>query len=387
MMRRRLWTVGIVAILVVASASRRARAEGPPEMDLERLKAHVTTLASPEFGGRRGVGILKASQYLIQAFQELGLEPLFEGSFTQDIPARQEGLILGRNVGAKLVGSDPKLRDQWIILGAHYDHLGVRQDGALFPGADDNASGVAMMLEAARALAKGSERPKRSIMFLGFDLEESGLFGSRYFAEHSPVPLEQVALFLNADMIGRSLGGVCEPYVFVIGTERAPGLRPWVDQAAAGERDLRIGLLGTDMIGTRSDYGPFRSREVPYLFFSTGENPVYHTPQDTADTINYPKLQAISRVILGVLRQAVAADEVPKWSLEPDNPIAEAVTIRDVLRTLLDNRETLKVGPAQAILMKNALRNLDAIVKRGEMTPTERAGLVQVARLVLVSVL
>jgi hypothetical protein len=387
MIGRTKQALAIVVILSLAVADRVVRAESPPELALEPLKTHVTTLASPEFGGRRGVGILKASQYIIHAFQELGLEPLFDGRFTQDIPARQEGLVLGRNVGAKLIGSDPKLRDEWIILAAHYDHLGVRQDGALMPGADDNATGVAMLLEVARALVKGPEKPKRSVMFVGFDLEEAGLFGSRHFAEHPPVPLQQVALLVTADMIGRSLGGVCDSYVFVFGTEHAPGLRPWIDQAAARQPDLRVGLLGTDVIGTRSDYGPFRSREIPYLFFTTGENPDYHTPRDTADTIDYPKLQAISQVILGVMRQAGAAETVPKWSAEPDNPFTEAITIHDVLRTLLDHRETLKIGPAQAILMKNALRNLDAVLQRGTITPAERAGLVQVARLVLVSVL
>ena len=102
----------------------------------------------------------------------------------------------------------------------------------LYPGADDNASGVAMMLEVARCLAAAPERPRRSVMFVGFDLEEIGLWGSRYFVEHPPVPLERVALFVTADMIGRSLGGVCDPYVFVMGTEHAPGLRPWIERAA-----------------------------------------------------------------------------------------------------------------------------------------------------------
>src|SRR5947209_19219098 len=120
-----------------------------------------------------------------------------------------------------------------------------------------------MMLEVGRALVQAPDGPKRSVMFVGFVLEEIGLYGSRYFVEHAPVPLKQVALFITADMIGRSLGGVCDPYVFVMGSEHAPGLRPWVAGAAAG-RPVSVGLLGTDiLLLDRSDYAPFRARQVP----------------------------------------------------------------------------------------------------------------------------
>ena len=97
--------------------------------------------ASPEFGGRRGAGGNKVSAYLIERFRRLKLEPLFQGGYIQPIPGQEPEKVLGRNVGAILRGSDPSLRDQWVIVSAHFDHLGVR-DGKLYPGADDNASGV-----------------------------------------------------------------------------------------------------------------------------------------------------------------------------------------------------------------------------------------------------
>ena len=250
------------------------RASGP-EPELARIKTHVTTLASPEFGGRRGAVAEKSRTYLIDEFKRLGLDPLFDGSFLQDIPDREPGMLMGRNVGAKLVGSDPRLRDHWVIVAAHFDHLGVR-DGVLFPGADDNASAVAMMLEVARCLVANPEKPRRSVMFIGFDLEEQrAVRGSRYFAEHSPVPLDRVALFVTADMIGRSLAGVGTDFVFVLGTERWPPFRDWIGEAGRGKplprRDAgRRPLLLLD----RSDYGPFRSSKIPFLFFSTGEEPV-----------------------------------------------------------------------------------------------------------------
>jgi hypothetical protein len=362
-----------------------ARAAAPaPDLEARRLKAHVATLASPAFQGRRGEGGRKAAAYLVEAFRDLGLEPLFAGDYLQPIPARADGMVLGRNVGARLIGSDPAWRDEWIIVSAHFDHLGV-QDGILYPGADDNASGVAMLLEVARAWARSPEQPRRSLMFLGFDLEEAGLIGSRHFVEHPPVPLDRIALFITAGMIGRSFAGVCQARVFVMGSEHAPGLRPWIDRASR-PLPLKVGLIGTDLLLIdRSDYGPFRARGIPFLFFSTGENPVYHKPQDVPETVDYPQLEAVSRLIQGVVREAASAAAVPRWDPEPDHPLAEAAAIRDVIRTLLEHRDSLQLGAAQVFLMNNTVRSIDGMLERRAITPAERTGLIRVARLLLVS--
>ncbi len=351
-----------------------------------RLRETVELLASPEFGGRSGPGGEKTADYLTDQFRRLKLQGLFDGEFTQMIPGNEPGTRIGRNVGAMLRGSDPVLREQWVIVAAHYDHLGVR-GGKLFPGADDNASGVAMMLEVARCFVQTSSPPRRSVMFVGFDLEEAGLFGSRYFVSHPPVPLDHIALFITADMMGRALAGICDGHVFVMGTEHAPGLRPWIDEAGRG-RPLIIGLLGADLlILNRSDYGPFRSKSIPFLFFTTGENPRYHTPQDTADTLNYPKLTSIAQLIHQVALKAVSAPDLPRWQTVPDNPLAEAVTIRDVLRLLSKNSARLKIGTAQHFIIRNTLGLLEEIVPRGSITPEERSRVIQGARIVLFTVL
>jgi hypothetical protein len=380
-MRRRTARLRPLLLLTLAIPQARGGDLVPEE---GRLREHVERLASPEFEGRRGEGARKAAEYLADQFLALHLEPLFGASFTQSIPSRDGGPGAGRNVGALVRGSDPAAKDEWVIVSAHFDHLGIRGD-RFYPGADDNASGVAMMLEVARSIVLGDERPRRGVMFVGFDLEEVGLFGSRYFVEHPPVPLDQVSLFITADMIGRSLAGVCDPYVFLMGTEHAPGLRAWVSAAADGA-PVKVGLLGSDLLLLdRSDYGPFRRRKVPYLFFSTGESPVYHTTRDVAATLNYPKVTAISRVIHGVAFQAACAEHVPPWSPRPDHPLAEALTIRDVFGTLLRNRDALKIGPTQVTLMTNAMRTLDAAVERGSITPEERTGVIRVARVVMIS--
>ncbi|HWE36822.1 MAG TPA: M28 family peptidase [Isosphaeraceae bacterium] len=377
----------VLALTIVAAWNGPARADDGslPRPELSRLKRHVETLASPEFAGRRGEGGKKAAEYLVAEFKALKLEPLFDGSYTQEIP----GETPGRNVGARLVGNDPDLRDQWIILAAHYDHLGVRK-GVLYPGADDNASGVAMVLEAARCLASatGDARPKRSVMFLGFDLEEIGLFGSRHFVRNPPVPIEKIRLFITADMISRALGGVCEPYVFVFGSEHAPGLRPWIAASTETGSKLKLGLLGTDfLILDRSDYGPFQRRRVPYLFFSTGENPRYHTPRDTPETLDYPKFEAISRLIIALLGRAAVAPTLPKWVEAPEFAADEPKAVRDVLKTLLDHRDDFKIGPTKLLLMNRALRTLDAAIARGTITADERTTVIRIAQVILFTVL
>ncbi len=381
---RSFWVVCLFGLS--ATIVRPASAQLSPQPEEARLRDVVQVLASPEFGGRSGAGGEKTASYLVDQFRGLELAPLFNGGYVQPIPGNEPGTVQGRNVGALLRGSDARLRNEWVIVAAHFDHLGVRQ-GVLYPGADDNASGVAMMLEVARSIVQGPVPPKRSMMFIGFDLEEIGLFGSRYFVAHSPVPLEKVALFVTADMIGRSLAGVCESHVFVMGTENAPGLRPWIDEAAKG-RALAVGLLGADiLVLNRSDYGPFRTRSIPFLFFTTGENPCYHKPDDTAETINYAKMTLISQMIHGVVAKAADAAAVPRWQKYQDDPFAEAVTIRDVLGLLVKNCEKLKIGAPQLFLINNTLAMLDGIVARGAITHDERARVVQATRVILFTVL
>jgi hypothetical protein len=171
-----------------------------------------------------------------------------------------------------------------------------------------------------------------------------------------------------------------------MGAEHAPGLRPWIERAAR-DRPLRVGEIGSDLLLlNRSDYGPFRNRRVPYLFFSTGESPCYHRPDDLPRTIDYPKLAAISGMILDVARQAADADAVPRWSDAPTHTLAEAVTLRDMIRKLLESGEAVKLGSAQKFVMNRTLGNLEEVIARGVMSPAERAGLIQAARLVLLMV-
>lgn len=378
-----LLLVAAIATLAAAAAGQ-ARASEPAQPQRDRLESWVKALAAPELEGRAGEGGRRAAGMLVEEFRRLGLEPHFGDQYVQTIPPTPPVDDEGRNVAAVLRGSDPVLRDEYVILSAHYDHLGVR-GGRLHPGADDNASGVAMMLETARCLVAAPEPPKRSIVFIGFDLEEAGLYGSRYYAANPPMPLEKVALFITADMIGRSLGGLCDGRVFVMGSEHVPALRPWIAEAAEN-RHLSVGLLGSDLLVlNRSDYGPFRNRKIPFLFFSTGESPAYHTPADVPETLDYATMTEISRVIHRVVERAADAPSLPKWSDVVDNPIDEARTLRDVLRVMDANRETLKINAAQSFLINSTLRTLDGAIERGRYEPAERASVLRAARILLMT--
>eukprot|EP00456_Euglypha_rotunda_P045868 TRINITY_DN363_c0_g1_i11.p1 TRINITY_DN363_c0_g1~~TRINITY_DN363_c0_g1_i11.p1 ORF type:complete len:284 (+),score=76.74 TRINITY_DN363_c0_g1_i11:726-1577(+) len=244
-----------LALLVWAGVTFGQDAEAPvpvtfePAIKPEQMKTHIEFLASPEMSGRSGAAKKEARRYIIEQWKKAGLQPLFPGGnqqgddskkvpvFEQPIPgnAGEDGRIpiLGYNIGAWIPGSDPKLAHEIVIVSAHYDHLGMR-DGEIFAGADDNASGVAMMIEVARLAAADKVRCKRSLVFVGFDLEERMLWGSRWFAAHPPWPIERVKLFITADMIGRSLGSLPLPVVFVMGSERAHELRTALDLVEIG---------------------------------------------------------------------------------------------------------------------------------------------------------
>src|SRR5207253_4281039 len=135
-----------------------------------------------------------------------------------------------------------------------------------------------------------------------------------------PFPLEKLKAVLVSDMLGRSMGDVMDEYVFVLGSEWSPRLRQVVTEIKP-EAELKVGRVGADMIGTRSDYGPFRDRKVPFLFFSTGQHPDYHTSRDTPDRIDYEKLRRISNWVFDLTAKLADAEKPPVWEkdgLPPD---------------------------------------------------------------------
>jgi hypothetical protein len=363
-----------------------AEAELSAAITEAELKAHVYRLASPEFLGRRGAGAERAAEHLAATFMRIGLAPAFGDSYFQPIPwllagGDQPPRAVGRNVGGVIPGTDPQLRDEWIVLSAHYDHLG-QPKGVLHPGADDNASGVAMLIEVAERFALLPQKPKRTILFVAFDLEEQGLQGSAHFAAHPPRPFGQLKAFLTADLLGRSMANLLDETVFVLGSETAPGLRKLVTEVRP-EDGLQVGRLGADLVGTRSDYGPFRDRKVPFLFFTTGTHPDYHKPTDLPDRIDYAKLARVSRWIYSLTERLADDPAAPAWDPQTDPDLDEAKTVLLLLTRALAAFPFIE---GQRAGVQAAHDRLAEVVARGRVTPEERAWLVGTARRLLVTV-
>jgi hypothetical protein len=383
----------VLALALVVAADpfpyANAEAEISEAITPAELKAHVYRLASPEFRGRRGPGAVRAAEHIGNLFKRAGLAPSFGDSYFQDIPSLLtngsdgRSTFVGRNVGAVLPGSDPALRDEWIVLSAHYDHLGDVDD-TLFPGADDNASGVAMLIEVAEAFALQKNKPKRTIVFVAFDLEERMLQGSAYFAAHPPRRFNRLKAFLTADLIGRSMANVMTETVYVLGSEVSPQLRRAVNDVKPD--GLTVGRLGSDLVGTRSDYGPFRDRRVPFLFFTTGVHPDYHKPTDLPDRVDYEKLARISRWIHDLTERLADESVPPAWEPSSGSDLDEARTVLALLTRVLERPETVRLSDEKRSSVQSARDRLAAIIARGTVNSDERSWLVRTAWTLILNV-
>ena len=256
------------------------------------------------------------------------------------------------NVVGVLEGSDPKLKSEAVVVGAHYDHLGrggqgslAAREGEVHHGADDNASGTAALMEIARLFAAAKERPRRTLVFVAFGGEEEGLLGSNFYVNKNPAaPIAQTIAMLNMDMVGRMkddkliVGGVGTAAEWKQIIEGANGpLRldvtadgrassaggasvPVVTSAngrtvVSGEPRRPFALtLNEDGFGP-SDHSSFYARQVPVLFFWTGTHEDYHKPSDTADRINYEGLARVTALVGDVVRAVDASDQRPTYAL------------------------------------------------------------------------
>ena len=279
------------------------------------------------------------------------------------------------NVIGILPGSDPKLEDEAIVIGAHYDHLGRGGEGSLAPregeihhGADDNASGTAGLLELARMLSTHSPKPRRTIVFIAFSGEEEGLLGSDYYVNHPVVPLQNTVAMINMDMIGRLqelkliVGGVgtASEWRSLIASENSAD--KMINSAIADRSDsptynvnvkgqasgsgfpIVIGANGQPVVTADisklpganavapfvltlnedgfgpSDHSSFYGKQIPVLFFWTGTHDDYHKPSDTADKINYEGEARIVSFVERIIRDIDKKDKRPTYTLAKSDP-------------------------------------------------------------------
>jgi len=211
-----------------------------------------------------------------------------------------------KNVVALLPGTDPQLKEEYIVLHAHLDHLGVASNGQVMNGADDNASGCAVVLEIAEALAM--KPTKRSFIFVLFTGEEKGTLGSEWFMDNLPVPREKIVLNAAIDMIGRKSNGL--PDVIFIAADGPAKDRLFDIANLANESRIHaavdFSLNESDLDGhiLRCDLRPFLLKNITSLLFTRGfMSPVYHHPKDDADTLNYDKIAKASRLLYLILEE------------------------------------------------------------------------------------
>ena len=208
-----------------------------------------------------------------------------------------------KNVVAKLQGTGPAA-EEYVVVGAHYDHLGRGGEGSLsrgskeiHNGADDNASGTTAMLKLAEHYARSDAKPARSMVFAAFTAEESGLIGSNYFVNHPPIGLDKVAAMLNLDMVGR----VNKNSLAIGGQATAPSFEKFLKEAdERSPLELKSGQLGRGGLGP-SDHMSFALKKIPVLFFWSGTHRDYHRPTDDADKINYDGLEQVVKLGVDVL--------------------------------------------------------------------------------------
>ena len=309
-----------VLLLAVASCTPAPRAlPTAAHADSTVIRRDIEFLASDRLEGRLAgtPGNDSAAAYLARRYRSLGLTELAPGYLQPFDALSAQDAHMGRtqprptqNVVALLRGRDPALRDEYIVIGAHFDHLGRSPMFAMDPeagdairnGADDNASGTAAVLDLARLLK--ANPPRRSVIFVNFSAEELGVLGSSWFVNHPPVPIERMVAMLNFDMVGR----LRNDKLIVYGTSTATELKAIVDSAnaVAGSAMFRISG-GGDGYGP-SDQSSFYAKDIPVLHFFTDLHEDYHRATDDADKIN---AGGEARVVDLALRVARAVADRP----------------------------------------------------------------------------
>jgi Zn-dependent M28 family amino/carboxypeptidase len=278
----------------------------PVAIDSVQMMRDIGVLAHDSMEGRRvgSPGSLQARAFLERSFGERGLEPVGGSSYLHTFVVQlNDEFFDGVNVVGQVAGIEQPSR--YIVLTAHYDHLGIR-NGEIYNGADDNASGTAALLAIADHFTRN--RPRHTIIFAALDAEEGGLRGARAFVDKPPVPLGSIVLNVNMDMVGRNDAGE----LYVAGTHHYPQLLPYVEQIAEiAEVKLipghdRPGARPSDDWTTASDHAAFHSAGIPFLYFGVEDHADYHRPTDELSGIQ-PGFYA--RAVRTVLSAVILLDQ------------------------------------------------------------------------------
>jgi hypothetical protein len=267
---------------------------------IERIRQDVFVLAADSLKGRSAGSEYadKAAQYIISQYKESGLEPQVQYSNNNKTE---------KNIYCIIEGSDSILKNEFIILGAHYDHLGFKVNGKgdtiVYNGADDNASGSALVLELARKINESRLQFKRSVVIVSFDAEETGLFGSQYFANsnvmHNEVPIvSNTKMMMSLDMVGwlKQSGKVT-----IAGVGCLKDYMQYFNNLSLGDYEVNLKEFDKSIF-TGSDHDSFLNKGIPAFHVSTGLKSPYHKPEDDAYLIDYEGISSLSDYIYALTK-------------------------------------------------------------------------------------
>lgn len=286
----------------------------------ENLKKHIYYLADDNMKGR-GTGskqVKKAARYIEKHFKQYGLEPKGEKGYRQPFEARVRRVVVKDSIrqADNVIGYIDNDAPYTIVIGAHYDHLGEGHQGGsrdslgvgkIHNGADDNASGVAGLLELARHYSSNDIKEPFNLLFLAFGAEELGLVGSRYFTENPTIPLENIHWMLNMDMIGRYNA---DNGLAVIGYGTSSKFPTIFENITS---DIKFNLSRDGNGG--SDQTSFYRKDIPVLFFHTGGHDDYHKPGDDPEKIDYNALESILKLEIDVIDNSMKQDKMDfQWT-------------------------------------------------------------------------
>ena len=294
-----------LSILFLASCASNMPSVTTPEIKptksditIEDFKTHIEFLSSDELQGRGAgtEGDKIAVSYIKQRFYDAapnkGKIEVQEHYVFKDRRQKKDK-VLTYNVIGYLVGNDEKLKDEFVVIGGHYDTT-ANALGKINNGADDNASGTSMVIELFEKFA-ATNNHKRTLVFMAFGGEELGLLGSKHFVNNPTIDLDKVHLMVNLDMVGRmeennvQLGGAASAENF------SSRLNPFLMEDNVNVIELGEGIF------SRSDHYNFYKKDIPVLFFFTGVHDDYHKPSDDFDKINYDGMKSISNMVEGIV--------------------------------------------------------------------------------------
>lgn len=346
---------------------------------VDDLKKHVSYLASDELEGR-GTGTkgeIKAAKYIAKHFKQYNLTPKgTKKSYYQEFPftaAGFDGNVTRKGTATNVIGYLNNNAAYTIVIGAHYDHLGMNEDGhsldaegkgKIHNGADDNASGVAGVIELARYFSTNNEREPFNFLFICFSGEELGLLGSKYFCEHPTLSLDSVTAMINMDMIGRLKTN--EPVLTISGTGTSPVWESTLSKFNSNALRIRFDSSG---IGP-SDHTSFYKKNIPALHFFSGTHADYHKPSDDAHLLNYKGLEAILFLISELINQ-LPSNEKLIFLTTKTNSTTSVSKFKVTLGIMPSYAETGKGLEVEAVIdgkpaQKAGIKNGDVIIQIGE---------------------